>query len=43
MQNLNIKIYNMKEVLAKIFVEGEYAKFWDSEIYNSSVGLNFRL
>ena len=26
-----------------IFVEGEYAKFWDSEIYNSSVGLNFRL
>jgi len=26
-----------------IFVEGEYTKFWDSEIYNSSVGLNIRL
>ena len=26
-----------------IFVEGEYTKFWDSEIFNSSVGLNFRL
>ena len=26
-----------------VFVEGEYTKFWDSEIYNSSVGLNFRL
>ena len=26
-----------------IFVEGEYTKFWDSEIYNSSIGLNFRL
>tara|TARA_R100000329_G_scaffold62069_2_gene55286 strand:- start:2609 stop:3838 length:1230 start_codon:yes stop_codon:yes gene_type:complete len=26
-----------------IFFEGEYTKFWDSEIYNSSVGLNFRL
>jgi len=26
-----------------IFVEGEYTKFWDSQIYNSSVGLNFRL
>ena len=26
-----------------IFVEGEYARFWDAEIYNSSVGLNFRL
>ena len=23
-----------------IFVEGEYTKFWDSKIYNSSVGLN---
>ena len=26
-----------------VFVEGEYTKFWDSQIYNSSVGLNFRL
>ena len=26
-----------------IFLEGEYTKFWDSEIYNSSVGLNVRL
>tara|TARA_Y100001937_G_scaffold6513_1_gene8477 strand:+ start:752 stop:1927 length:1176 start_codon:yes stop_codon:yes gene_type:complete len=26
-----------------VFVEGEYTKFWDSKIYNSSVGLNFRL
>ena len=26
-----------------IFFEGEYTKFWDSEIYNSSVGLNVRL
>ncbi len=26
-----------------IFVEAEYTKFWDSEIYNSSVGLNIRL
>jgi len=26
-----------------IFVEAEYTKFWDSEIYNSSVGLNVRL
>ena len=24
-----------------IFAEGEYTKFWDSEIYNSSVGVNF--
>ena len=24
-----------------IFAEGEYTKFWDSEIYNSSVGINF--
>ena len=24
-----------------VFVEGEYTKFWDSKIYNSSVGLNF--
>jgi hypothetical protein len=23
-----------------IFIEGEYTKFWDSEIYNSNVGLN---
>lgn len=26
-----------------IFIEGEYTKFWDSEVYTSSVGLNFRL
>ena len=26
-----------------LFVEGEYIKFWDSEILNSSIGLNFRL
>ena len=26
-----------------LFIEGEYIKFWDSEIINSSVGLNFRL
>ena len=26
-----------------LFIEGEYIKFWDSEILNSSVGLNFRL
>ena len=26
-----------------VFVEGEYTKFWDSKIYNSSIGLNFRL
>ncbi len=26
-----------------IFFEGEYTKFWDSEIYNSSVGLNITL
>ena len=24
-----------------LFAEGEYTKFWDSEIYNSSVGVNF--
>ena len=24
-----------------IFAEAEYTKFWDSEIYNSSVGINF--
>ena len=24
-----------------IFAEGEYTKFWDSEIYNSSIGINF--
>ena len=23
-----------------VFIEGEYTKFWDSEIYNSNVGLN---
>ena len=26
-----------------LFVEGEYTKFWDSKIYNSSVGLNISL
>ena len=26
-----------------LFVEGEYIKFWDSELINSSVGINFRL
>ena len=26
-----------------IFIEGEYTKFWDSRIYNSSVGLNITL
>ncbi len=26
-----------------IFIEGEYTKFWDSELHQSSVGLNFRL
>ena len=26
-----------------LFLEGEYIKFWDSEIINSSIGLNFRL
>ena len=26
-----------------IFFEGEYTRFWDSEIYNSSVGLNITL
>ena len=25
------------------FIEGEYTRFWDSEIYQSSVGVNFRL
>jgi len=24
-----------------VFVEGEYSKMWDSELYNTSVGLNF--
>lgn len=24
------------------FVEGEYTKFWDSKIYNTSAGINFR-
>ena len=24
-----------------IFIEGEYGKFWDSELYQSSIGLNF--
>jgi hypothetical protein len=26
-----------------IFIEGEYTKFWDSEIFNSNVGLNITL
>ena len=26
-----------------VFVEGEYTSFWDSKIYNSSVGFNIRL
>ena len=26
-----------------IFIDGEYTKFWDSEIYNTSVGLNVTL
>jgi len=26
-----------------VFFEGEYTKFWDSEIYNSSIGLNITL
>jgi len=26
-----------------VFFEGEYTRFWDSEIYNSSVGLNITL
>lgn len=26
-----------------VFMEAEYIKFWDSKIYNSSIGLNFRL
>ena len=26
-----------------LFIESEYTKFWDSEIYQSSLGLNFRL
>ena len=25
------------------FIEGEYTKFWDSEVYNSSIGLNITL
>ena len=24
-----------------VFIEGEYAKMWDSELYNTSVGLNY--
>ena len=23
-----------------VFIEGEYTKFWDSEIYSTNVGLN---
>jgi len=26
-----------------IFVEGEYTKFWDTEIFKSTVGLNIEL
>jgi len=26
-----------------IFIEGEYTKFWDTEIFNSSIGINYRL
>lgn len=26
-----------------LFFEGEYVKFWDSEILNSSIGINYRL
>jgi len=26
-----------------IFVEGEYTRFWDTEIFNSSIGINYRL
>ena len=29
--------------VAHEYFEGEYTKFWDSEIYNSSVGLNITL
>ena len=25
------------------FVEGEYTKFWDSELFNTSAGINIRL
>ena len=24
-----------------VFIEGEYAKMWDSELYNTSIGLNY--
>ena len=24
-----------------VFIEGEYTKFWDSEIFNSNFGINF--
>ena len=26
-----------------IFVEGEYTKFWDTEIFKSTIGLNIEL
>ena len=26
-----------------IFLEGEYTKFWDTEFFNSSIGINYRL
>jgi len=26
-----------------IFIEGEYTRFWDTEIFNSSIGINYRL
>ena len=24
-----------------LYIEGEYAKLWDSEIFNTSVGINY--
>ena len=26
-----------------IFIEGEYTRFWDTEIFNGSIGINYRL
>jgi outer membrane protease len=26
-----------------VFIEGEYSKMWDSELYNTSFGLNYTL
>ena len=42
----NQKLKNLGWKITKtlgIFLEGEYTKFWDSEIYQNSVGLNIRL